>query len=71
MDILVYTKEEKQRRYLCLYAIRRQIDGKSLRSPNNCMNGFLFDEHLPAKIQFAPSLPVRHISILISRPQAR
>jgi len=28
------------------------------------MNGFLFDEHLPAKIQFTPSLPVIHVSVL-------
>jgi len=24
------------------------------------MNGFLFDENLPSKIQFAPSLPIIH-----------
>ncbi len=28
------------------------------------MNGFLFDENLPARIQFTPSLPITHISIL-------
>jgi predicted nuclease of predicted toxin-antitoxin system len=28
------------------------------------MNGFLFDENLPTKIRFTPSLPVIHVSIL-------
>jgi len=28
------------------------------------MNGFLFDENLPSKIQFAPSLPIIHVSAL-------
>jgi predicted nuclease of predicted toxin-antitoxin system len=32
------------------------------------MNGFLFDENLPTKIQFTPSLPVIHISILGDSP---
>jgi predicted nuclease of predicted toxin-antitoxin system len=32
------------------------------------MNGFLFDENLPTKIQFIPSLPIIHVSILGSSP---
>lgn len=32
------------------------------------MNGFLFDENLPAKIQFTPSFPVTHVSILGKSP---
>ena len=28
------------------------------------MNGFLFDEHLPANIRFTPSAPIVHVSIL-------
>lgn len=32
------------------------------------MNGFLFDENLPAKIQFTPSLPITHVSVLGSSP---
>lgn len=28
------------------------------------MNGFLFDKNLPVKIQFTPSLPIVHVSIL-------
>jgi predicted nuclease of predicted toxin-antitoxin system len=32
------------------------------------MNGFLFDENLPTKIQFTPSLPIIHVSILGNSP---
>lgn len=32
------------------------------------MNGFLFDENLPAKIQFTPSFSVIHVSVLGDRP---
>ena len=32
------------------------------------MNGFLFDEHLPVKIQFTPTFPVIHISALGASP---
>ncbi|QEI41376.1 hypothetical protein BMF77_01961 [Dolichospermum sp. UHCC 0315A] len=32
------------------------------------MNGFLFDENLPTKIQFTPSLPIIHVSILGDSP---
>ena len=32
------------------------------------MNGFLFDEHLPARIQFTPSLPIIHVSVLGTSP---
>ena len=32
------------------------------------MNGFLFDENLPSKIQFTPSLPIIHGSILGDSP---
>jgi type I restriction enzyme, S subunit len=32
------------------------------------MNGFLFDENLPAKIQFTPSLPITHVSVLRTSP---
>lgn len=32
------------------------------------MNGFLFDENLPTKIQFIPSLPIIHVSILGNSP---
>ena len=32
------------------------------------MNGFLFDEHLPAKIQFTPSFPAIHVSVLGASP---
>jgi len=32
------------------------------------MNGFLFDENLPAKIQFTPSFPVIHVSVLGASP---
>ncbi len=32
------------------------------------MNGFLFDENLPSKIQFTPSLPIIHVSILGDSP---
>ena len=32
------------------------------------MKGFLFDEHLPAKIQFTPSSPVIHVSVLGASP---
>jgi predicted nuclease of predicted toxin-antitoxin system len=28
------------------------------------MNGFFFDENLPAKILFTPSLPIIHVSVL-------
>ena len=56
------------RRYLCLYPIRGEVDGESLRSPKNRMNGFLFDEHLPARIQFTPSLPIIHVSVLGTSP---
>jgi predicted nuclease of predicted toxin-antitoxin system len=28
------------------------------------MNGFLLDENLPSKIQFVPSLPIIHVSVL-------
>lgn len=32
------------------------------------MNGFLFDEHLPANIQLTPSFPVVHVSVLGTSP---
>jgi predicted nuclease of predicted toxin-antitoxin system len=32
------------------------------------MNGFLFDENLPSKIQFMPSLPIIHASGLGKSP---
>ncbi|MBD2303546.1 DUF5615 family PIN-like protein [Nostoc sp. FACHB-190] len=32
------------------------------------MNGFLFDENLPSKIQFTPSSPIIHVSILGDSP---
>ena len=32
------------------------------------MNGFLFDENLPIKIQFTPSLPITHVSTLGESP---
>lgn len=32
------------------------------------MNGFLFDENLPARIQFTPSFPITHVSILGASP---
>ena len=32
------------------------------------MNGFLFDENLPIKIQFTPSLPITHVSALGESP---
>ena len=32
------------------------------------MNGFLFDENLPIKIQFMPSLPITHASTLGESP---
>ena len=32
------------------------------------MNGFLLDENLPAKIQFTPSLPMIHASVLGNSP---
>jgi predicted nuclease of predicted toxin-antitoxin system len=32
------------------------------------MNGFLLDENLPSKIQFAPSLPIIHVSALGKSP---
>jgi len=32
------------------------------------MNGFLFDENLPSKIQFTPSVPIIHVSILGDSP---
>jgi predicted nuclease of predicted toxin-antitoxin system len=32
------------------------------------MNGFLFDENLPSKIQFTPSLPIIHASALGKSP---
>jgi len=32
------------------------------------MNGFFFDENLPSKIQFTPSLPIIHASILGNSP---
>lgn len=32
------------------------------------MNGFFFDENLPSKIQFTPSLPIIHVSILGDSP---
>lgn len=28
------------------------------------MNGFLFDENLPSKVQFVSSLPIIHVSAL-------
>ena len=32
------------------------------------MKGFLFDEHLPAKIQFTPAFPVIYVSVLGTSP---
>jgi len=32
------------------------------------MNGFFFDENLPSKVQFTPSLPIIHASILGNSP---
>ena len=32
------------------------------------MNGFLFDENLPANIRFTPALPVAHVSLLGASP---
>jgi hypothetical protein len=32
------------------------------------MNGFLFDENLPTKIQFNPFLSIIHVSILGDSP---
>ncbi|MDF5727398.1 MAG: DUF5615 family PIN-like protein [Rhizonema sp. PD38] len=32
------------------------------------MKGFLFDENLPSKIQFTPSVPIIHVSILGDSP---
>ncbi len=32
------------------------------------MNGFLFDENLPIKILFTPSLPIVHVSVLGDSP---
>ena len=32
------------------------------------MNGFLFDENLPANIRFAPAFPVIHVSVLGESP---
>jgi len=32
------------------------------------MNGFLFDENLPAKVLFTPSLPIIHVSTLCNSP---
>ncbi|MEE3717430.1 DUF5615 family PIN-like protein [Tumidithrix elongata RA019] len=32
------------------------------------MNGFLFDENLPSKVQFTPSLPIIHVSTLGDSP---
>ena len=32
------------------------------------MNGFLFHENLPSKIQFTPSVPIIHVSILGNSP---
>ena len=35
------------------------------------MNGFLFDENLPANIRFTPAFPVVHVSVLGESPSAR
>jgi predicted nuclease of predicted toxin-antitoxin system len=35
------------------------------------MNGFFFDENLPAKILFIPSLPIIHVSVLGRSPRDR
>lgn len=32
------------------------------------MNGFLFDENLPANIRFTSTLPVNHVSVLGESP---
>lgn len=32
------------------------------------MTGYLFDENLPAKIQFEPSYPIAHVSALSKNP---
>ena len=32
------------------------------------MNGFLFDENLPAEIRFTPTFPVIHVSVLGNSP---
>ena len=32
------------------------------------MNGFLFDENLPANLRFTPALPVIHVSVLGESP---
>ncbi len=32
------------------------------------MNAFLFDENLPAKVLFTPSLPIIHVSTLGNSP---
>jgi len=45
-EVLEEYPSQKKRRYLCLYAIRRKTDGKSLRSEKSRMNGFLCDRGL-------------------------
>ena len=32
------------------------------------MNGFLFDENLPANLRFTPAFPVIHVSVLGESP---
>jgi predicted nuclease of predicted toxin-antitoxin system len=32
------------------------------------MKGFLFDEHIPSKIQFSPQFPVIHVSVMGKSP---
>lgn len=39
-----------------------------IRSEKSRMNGFLFDENLPSKVLFIPSLPIIHVSTLGNSP---
>ena len=43
-------------------------DGKSLRNRQSRVTGYLLDENLPARLTFAPSLPVSHASDLGGNP---
>ena len=48
--------------------LRLAADGQSVLGGSPAVNGFLFDENLPRRLVFAPSLPVVHVASLGANP---
>ena len=44
------------------------VDGESFHGAQGGVKGFLFDENLPRRIAFTPSLPVTHVESLGASP---